>query len=156
MRMWMSLAGAVEVAALARLLAAEFESSLPADVVDALLAAGMYRLCLPRELGGLGAGLGAVVEAVETLAKADGSVGWCVGVANASASLLGALDPCAAEVVASDPERLCIAGGFAPAGRAIPVGEMLEVSGRWSFASGCTAATWMLGGAFVLDDDGTR
>lgn len=150
------MTGAAEVAALVRLRAPEIDNALPADVVDALLAAGMYRLCLPSELGGLDAGLGAVAEAVETLAMADGSVGWCVGVANASASLLGGLDPSAAEVVASDPARLCIAGGFAATGRAIPVGEMVEVSGRWSFASGCTAANWMLGGAFVLDGDGTR
>lgn len=150
------VAGAVEVAALARARAPEFGSSLPTDVVHALLSAGMYRLCLPRELGGVGARLGAVVEAVETLAKADGSVGWCVGVANASASLLGALDRAAAEVIATDPERLCIAGAFAATGRAIPVGEMIEVSGRWSFASGCTAATWILGGAFVIDHDGAQ
>jgi len=119
---------------------------LPTEIVEASLAAGLYRLLLPAELGGLSVALPDAASVIERLSYADGSVGWCTAVANASGSLLAGIDEAHARVIAADPELLCVAGGFAAVGRGRLVDDEYELTGRWSFASGCTAATWLIGG----------
>lgn len=122
---------------------------LPDPVVRACLTAGLYRLCLPGELGGARVPLPDTVDVIERLSYADGSVGWCAAVANVGASLLAGIDPAHAKEIAAEPDRLCIAGGFPAAGRGEPVDGGIRVSGHWSFASGAYAATWLLGGMMV-------
>src|SRR5271165_991016 len=51
---------------------------LPQALSDALAAAGLYQMFLPRCLGGQELPPLTVFEAVETVSAADGSVGWCV------------------------------------------------------------------------------
>jgi alkylation response protein AidB-like acyl-CoA dehydrogenase len=122
---------------------------LPEGVVRALHAAGLYRLCLPGELGGMRIPLPDSVSVIERLAYADGSVGWCTTVANVSASLLAGIDEGHAREIADEPDLLCIAGGFPAVGRGRLADANYQLTGRWSFASGCTAATWLLGGMVV-------
>jgi len=122
---------------------------LPEGVVRASLAAGLYRLCLPGELGGLRVPLADSVSVIERLSYADGSVGWCTTVANVSASLLAGIDETHAREIAAEPDLLCIAGGFPAVGRGRLDGANYQLTGRWSFASGCTTATWLLGGMLV-------
>jgi alkylation response protein AidB-like acyl-CoA dehydrogenase len=59
---------------------AEIEAAraLPTDVVGQLVAAGCFRTLAPRRFGGLEAELGTQLDVLETLARADGSVGWTV------------------------------------------------------------------------------
>ncbi|MBF6545675.1 acyl-CoA dehydrogenase family protein [Nocardia brasiliensis] len=151
-----ALAATAEVAELARALADEpiDRDRLPDEVVRAARRAGLYRLCLPSELGGSGTPMPLIVAIVERLAFADGSTGWCAAVANAGASLLSGVAEREARIIAADPETLVIAGGFPPLGQARQHGDDFEVSGRWPFASGCTAATWFLGGIQVVSADG--
>ncbi|WP_107654998.1 acyl-CoA dehydrogenase family protein [Nocardia suismassiliense] len=147
---------AAEVADLAGALADQptDRDELPAEVVRAARTAGLYRLCLPSELGGLSVPLPVTVAIIERLSKADGSTGWCTAVANAGASLLAGVDEAEARVIAAEPENLLLAGGFPPVGRGRQLGDTYELSGRWTFASGCTAATWFLGGVLVEIDGG--
>ena len=51
---------------------------MPRDLLDDLVAAGCFRLLLPRSHGGVGADLPAAMRVIETLARADASVGWTV------------------------------------------------------------------------------
>src|SRR5690606_3743016 len=51
---------------------------LPPDLLDQLVAAGCFRLLLPTSHGGQGADLLSALEVLETLARADASVGWTV------------------------------------------------------------------------------
>src|SRR5882757_6793634 len=126
---------------------------LPEGVVRASLAAGLYRLCLPGELGGLRVPLADSVSVIERLSYADGSVGWCTTVANVSASLLAGIDETHAREIAAEPDLLCIAGGFPAVGRGRLDGANYQLTGRWSFASGCTTASWLLGGMLVAPAD---
>lgn len=127
---------------------------LPTELVEASLDAGLYRLCLSDELGGLGVPLPDTLAAIAKLSYEDGSLGRCTVVANAGASLLAGVEETEARRIAADPERLCIAGGFPPMGRGRLAGDSYVVSGRWSFASGCTAATWLLAGMMAESADG--
>ncbi|HEY3611099.1 MAG TPA: acyl-CoA dehydrogenase family protein [Pseudonocardiaceae bacterium] len=127
---------------------------LPAEIVTAARAAGLFRLCLASELGGLRVPLPAIVEIIENLAHADGSLAWCVTVANVSASLLAGVDEDEARVVAAEPEKLITAGGFPPTGQGRRTDGGYELSGRWTFASGCMAATWFIAGMMAEQADG--
>jgi len=92
---------------------------LPTEIVEASLAAGLYRLLLPAELGGLSVALPDAASVIERLSYADGSVGWCTAVANASGSLLAGIDEAHARVIAADPELLCVALVASPPSAAV-------------------------------------
>jgi len=52
-------------------------------VAGAMLEARLFSILVPERDGGLGAGRRAFFEAVEEIASADGSAGWCASVCNA-------------------------------------------------------------------------
>src|SRR5579862_4521584 len=51
---------------------------LPAEVVERLREAGMFRLMMPKEWGGPELRPSQQVEIIEELAKANASAAWCV------------------------------------------------------------------------------
>jgi len=153
------VADAVSVAELARSNADprghELGDHLATELVAAARAAGLFRMCLASELGGLRVPLPTAIEIIEDLAYADGSLGWCVAVANIAASRLAFIDEAEARVVAAEPDKLIIAGTFPPYGRGRRTADGYELSVRCTFASGCTAATWFVGGIMAEQADGT-
>ena len=125
----------------------ERERGLPAELVDALYAAGLFTMLLPASLGGSELDLPTFTMAVEALAQADGSVGWCVGQANGLAAYMAYLDRRSTRDV-FDGQRVILANGPGEGntpGRAVKVAGGYRVSGRWMFASGIGHATWLLG-----------
>src|SRR6266478_2785675 len=51
---------------------------LPAEIVDALVEHGLFRLLLPHSLGGAELLPAQYVPIIEALAKIDASIAWCV------------------------------------------------------------------------------
>ncbi|MGH7037492.1 MAG: acyl-CoA dehydrogenase family protein [Stellaceae bacterium] len=127
---------------------------LPAALLDALFNARLFRMLLPRSLGGGEVTPEAYILALEELSRHDGSVGWCVSIANSTSLIAPALDPAAARAVFAEP-RAVVAWGPPNKGRAIAVPGGYRVSGRWDFASGCRHATWMGAHGTVLEHDGS-
>lgn len=130
----------------------ELARRLPADIVAALRDAGVFRLWLPRELGGIEAGPTAVINLLETLAAADGSTGWCSATGLASNCAGAFLSEAGARALYPTGRELA-GGALMPGGRAIPQpdGSFL-VSGRWSFGTGTQHCDWVIGGALVPSD----
>lgn len=56
----------------------EAARELPPDVLDAMHAAQMFRLTVPRSLGGAELSPSVYVQAVELIASADASAAWCM------------------------------------------------------------------------------
>src|SRR5688572_10285530 len=85
------LAAVAELAPHLAARAAETEAGrrLSPDLVDELRAAGCFRMLLPRSHGGEEVDLVTGMRVLEELARADGSVGWTVGIGGA-----GWLDLC--------------------------------------------------------------
>lgn len=134
----------------------EGERQLPTELVDALVEAGMFRMLLPRSLGGAELDLPTYVRAIEELARADASVAWCVGQANGLYNYIAYLDPSAARDV-FDGRRVILANGPGQGnrpGRAVVDDGGYRLTGRWMFASGIGHATWLVAVAHVENHDG--
>jgi alkylation response protein AidB-like acyl-CoA dehydrogenase len=131
----------------------ERDREVPAALIDRLAELGVFRLAAPRAAGGLEADPAELVAVCEELGYADGSVGWSGMIGAATGMALGHLAEEVAKDLLADP-RFLIAGVAAPMGRAVPAPEGFRVTGRWSFASACRQATWLVGGVLVADGDG--
>ena len=129
--------------------AAEIEAGrrVPADLLDELRAAGCFRVVRPVTHGGLEAQLSDVMRLLETLARADASVAWTVMIGAGSWVDLAHLPRETFDALyATNPDAIT-AGVFNPSGSITPVAGGYEVSGRWSFASGCEHADVLFGNA---------
>jgi indole-3-acetate monooxygenase len=57
-------------------LAIDQDRRVPAEVTAALRAAGVYRMCVPTDLGGDQVDLQAFLDVVEVVSQGTGAVGW--------------------------------------------------------------------------------
>ncbi|HET9896636.1 MAG TPA: flavin-dependent monooxygenase [Streptosporangiaceae bacterium] len=130
---------------------AEDARAVPAESMKELEDAGFFRLLQPARFGGLEADPMVFYEAVRMIASACGSTGWVASVVGVHAWQL-ALFPEAAqrEVWGEDPATR-MSSSYAPTGRAQLADGGYQLSGRWSFSSGCGHATWALLGGIVTD-----
>jgi alkylation response protein AidB-like acyl-CoA dehydrogenase len=119
---------------------------LPADLLDQLIDAGCFRLVLPTSHGGAGASLTETMQVLETLSRADASVGWAVMIGAGSWCDLAGLPRAMFDALFGGGDVIT-AGAFAPSGMATPVDGGYRISGRWAFVSGCEHATWVFGNA---------
>jgi alkylation response protein AidB-like acyl-CoA dehydrogenase len=138
----------------ARAAAIERARRVPADLLDALDAAGCLRVLLPASHGGLGADLARAMREFEALARADGSTGWTVMIAATCwCDLIGLPRP-SFDALFAGRSRVIMAGVFNPSGAITRDGSGYRVTGRWSFASGCEHADWLFGNCIEANVDG--
>ena len=128
----------------------ERERRLPAALLRDLADAGLFRLWLPRDIGGDELDPLTAMRVVEAVARLDGSVGWCVMVAAQCCLALPRFDRDL--VVATFTADHVFAGTLA-GGRATVVDGGYRATGRWAFASGCAHATWFHGICDIVDGD---
>lgn len=149
------VAAATEVADVAGAAAERSEQArcLEPEVVQAMRDADLFRLCVPQGLGGAEAPPRDLFEAVEAIARQDASAAWILAVTATSGLLAAYLEESAAAHVFGPP-GVAVGGVFAPRGRAVGADGTLEVTGRWSFASGSTFCDWLLGGCVTEIDRG--
>lgn len=128
----------------------ESATEIGKDIVEALIKAGAFGMMAPRELGGSECHPSTIIDVVRELAYWDGSTGWYVGATivgeAVSGAFLGSKAVAAMYAGGSIPR---IAGQAAPGGKAIREGDHLRVSGKYSFATGCPTANWLVGGYLV-------
>jgi alkylation response protein AidB-like acyl-CoA dehydrogenase len=134
---------------------AESETTTTPVVVDAIGAAELFWLLVPKELGGSEASLSEVLEVFEELAYADGSTGWSV-MANITTSCFAAIytgDDASAAMFPAGALGIH-AGMLGPVGRARAVDGGYVVSGKYQFGSGCAHSTWFGAGVQEIDAQG--
>jgi alkylation response protein AidB-like acyl-CoA dehydrogenase len=131
----------------------ERRRELPDPIVEALIEGGLFRLLLPRALGGAELRPAAYVEVIEEVAKHDASIAWCLGQACGCTMTAAYLDPQVAQEIFGGKRGIVAWGPPGPAeARAVPGGYRL--TGTWSFASGSHHATWLGAHVAILDPDG--
>jgi len=133
---------------------AETERRLPRPLSEALHEAGLFRMLVPRSLGGAELDPPTFVQVMEEIAKADASTAWVVG-QTAGCSMISAYLPPDAAAHIFGPPRGVLAWGAGPQGRAVAVDGGYRLTGSWPFASGLHEATWLGAHAPIVDADGT-
>jgi alkylation response protein AidB-like acyl-CoA dehydrogenase len=127
---------------------------LPPDVLDAMHDEGMFRLLVPRSVGGAELDPVTYVQCVEAIAKGDASVAWCMNQGSGCSMSAGYLAPHVVREVFGG-ERDVLAWGMGTDARAIRVSGGWRISGNWAFASGSRHATWLGAHCPCFEADGT-
>ncbi len=128
--------------------------ALPADIIGALHNAKLFRLLLPRSLGGDELHLKTLAQVIEMIAKADASTAWCMGQGAGCAMAAAFLKPEVARRLFG-PADAVLAWGAGITGKAVATDGGYLVTGKWMFASGCANATLLGGHCYVVEADGT-
>src|SRR5262245_21267232 len=129
---------------------------LPLPLVEAMAKAGLFRLWIPRTLGGEEADPMTLVRVVEEVSRVDGAAGWCLAIGAEYGVMSGLLAAEAAnEIYGSDP-HVRTAGALRPAGTAVVEDGGYRATGRWPLGSGCQHSSWIVGGCRILDGDQPR
>lgn len=126
---------------------------LPDDLFAALADAGLFRLWLPRSLGGPELSPLAFMEVVEATAALDGSVGWLVGNGGGMSRVGGYLPPEVARDLFADL-RAFVVSATGAVGTLEPAPGGWRVTGRWPFGSGAPHATHFMGLAAIGGEPG--
>jgi len=132
----------------------ERTQELPEPLLGQFHEARLFRMLLPRSVGGDQVEPWTYMRAIEEIARADGSVGWNSFVANSSALIAPYIPIEAARTIYSDPRGL-IAWGPPNQHRAIAAPGGYRVTGEWHFASGSRQANWMGAHCHVVEPDGS-
>lgn len=125
----------------------EFEHcrKLAPDFTDKLKRAGVFKVLVPTDAGGLGGSLSQLLEMVITLAEADASTGWVSAHGNICAGLIYAsAEPRFRDEFFSDPGAYA-AWSNLPRVKVVEQADGIRITGSWGFESGCNAATFVGG-----------
>jgi indole-3-acetate monooxygenase len=131
----------------------EAAREVPPDVMAALHDARMFRLLLPKWLGGDELDLATHAQVIETMAAADASTAWVMGQGAGCAMAAAFLEPAAAKRLFG-PADAVLAWGAGIQGKATAVPGGYRVTGTWTFASGSRHATLLGGHSFIFEADG--
>ncbi|MFL5254537.1 MAG: acyl-CoA dehydrogenase family protein [Rhodopila sp.] len=132
----------------------EANNELPSDVLDAMHDARMFRLLLPRSLGGAELRPIDYIQCVEAIAQGDASAAWCMNQGSGCSMAAAYVAPAIAREVFGHP-RDVLAWGQGPGAKAIRMDGGWRVTGSWTFASGSRHATWLGAHALCFEADGT-
>ncbi|MEL6414021.1 MAG: acyl-CoA dehydrogenase family protein, partial [Pseudomonadota bacterium] len=137
--------------------AAEMENvrRLPSDLAAKLAEGGLFKMILPSAYGGLECAPKQIVDAVEAVAEANASAGWCVMIGATAAMNAAYMAPDFAKEVYHNPGTIT-GGVFAPMGKAVVDGDDYIVSGRWQWGSGSANCAWLCCGSMVFEDGELR
>jgi 3-hydroxy-9,10-secoandrosta-1,3,5(10)-triene-9,17-dione monooxygenase len=132
---------------------AEKDRMVPAASIEELKKAGLFRLLQPARYGGFELAYDSYVPAVHEIAKCCGSTGWVYSVLTMHGWHAALFPPKAQdELWGENPEAL-VSSSYAPTGKAVRVTGGFELTGQWSFVSGCDHTDWtIIGGVAPLSD----
>ena len=132
----------------------EAANRIPDDVVAALHDARLFRLLLPKSVGGDELDLKTHAEVLEIVASFDASKAWTMSQGAGCAMAAAFLEPQAAQRLFAPPDAV-LAWGAGIQGKAVKVAGGYRVTGKWAFASGSGHATLLGGHSYVFEADGT-
>lgn len=127
---------------------------VPAETMNELAEAGFFRMLQPKRYGGYESDPVSFLRIVREIAAECASTGWVSSVLAVHPWQLGLFEPQAQDDVWSADPNVLLSSSYAPVGKLVPVDDGYELSGRWSFSSGCEYSSWALLGAILVGDTG--
>jgi indole-3-acetate monooxygenase len=129
----------------------QYQRRMSPEVAAALARAGAFQMLVPGDVGGLECTPLEIVRSIESIAKIDASVAWCMMIGATSAVYSAYLPTNLAQTIYGD--RTTITGGvFAPMGSAVLEADHYIVNGHWRWASGSQNCAWLSGGCIVMEN----
>lgn len=124
--------------------------------IEAIRAAGLLKITVPRRHGGLETDMRTMLEVSRELAKGCGSTAWVTTLMNVCAWFVGfAGEQVQADIWGDNPDAR-VAGVFAPSATSRAVEGGFRVTGKWAWASGCLHSDWAFVGIPVVDAEGNE
>jgi resorcinol 4-hydroxylase (FADH2) len=137
----------------ARALAAEKAKRVPAETMDALRDADVFRLMQPKRFGGYEYGPAELAQIGFELGRACGSTGWCGTLAVCFGWMTSFFPLKAQEEVWDDPDNL-LAVSYVPTPKVEVVNGGIKITGSWPWASGVDSAAWLILSALIPSKEG--
>ena len=133
---------------------AEQAGMLHPDQLQLIYKQGWFKFLVPKAYAGLQLALPDMVLLEESLAWANGSLGWVVTLCSGAGWFGGFLSPQIAPELFADP-HLCLAGSGASTGTATIVDGGYIINGHWKYASGVHHATHLTANCIIKNGDET-
>lgn len=132
------------------------ESRVPDENIQAIEAAGLFRVMQPRRFGGFQASVRTHLEVTATIAEACPGTSWVVNLIGTCAWFAGLASSRAQDDIYRGNPNARVAGVFTPSSQTHRrrVDGGLVVSGKWYYASGCLHADWGMIGLTDQDEHG--
>jgi 3-hydroxy-9,10-secoandrosta-1,3,5(10)-triene-9,17-dione monooxygenase len=127
---------------------------VPESSIKDLEASGFFRMLQPKRFDGLESDPVDFYTAVRMIASACGSTGWVSSVLGVHPWQVALFHDTAQQAVWGEDSTTRLSSSYAPTGKATLVDGGYQLSGRWSFSSGCDHATWVLLGGLVSNAEG--
>ena len=124
--------------------------------IEAIRAAGLFKIAVPRRFGGLETDTRTFLDVSRELAKGCGSTAWVTTLLNVCSWFVGLGGAEMQEDIWGGDHEARIAGVFAPSATSQAVEGGFRVTGKWPWASGCLHADWALVGIPIVDADGAQ
>ena len=134
----------------------ETERRIPQENIDALIAAGAFKVMVPRRFGGYEMTIREKLEVSAAVAESCGSTAWVVALTNVCNWMAGTLGDQAQEDIWGENPDARVAGVLNPSADVRKVDGGYEISGKWPWASGSLHADWALVGMWCPMSPGSR
>ncbi|MGH3503312.1 MAG: acyl-CoA dehydrogenase family protein, partial [Nocardioidaceae bacterium] len=127
---------------------------VPEQTIRELVDAGVFRMLQPARYGGAETDPVSFYRVVRAISGACGSTGWLASVLGVHPWQVSLFSEQAQDDVWGGAADTLLSSAYAPVGRLTPVEGGYELSGHWSFSSGCGHASWALLGAVLVGEQG--
>ena len=123
---------------------------------QALLDANLFSMLVARSNGGLEASRAEFFETVETIAKADGSAGWCLSVCATTAFVVSKAASAEVKQEVFGDRPVALWTSLLPRAQSVAVEAGYRVSGRFGWGSGSSFARWVVVADVLPDREGKQ
>jgi 3-hydroxy-9,10-secoandrosta-1,3,5(10)-triene-9,17-dione monooxygenase len=124
---------------------------VPEASVKELEETGFFRLLQPKRFDGLESDPIDFYRAVRDIASACGSTGWVSSVLGVHPWQVALFADEAQQAVWGSDTGTRLSSSYAPTGKAVQAEGGFQLSGKWSFSSGCDHCQWVLLGGLVFN-----
>ena len=124
---------------------------VPEASVKELEETGFFRLLQPKRFDGLESDPIDFYKAVRDIASACGSTGWVSSVVGVHPWQVALFADEAQQAVWGSDTGTRLSSSYAPTGKAVQADGGFQLSGKWSFSSGCDHCQWVLLGGLVFN-----
>jgi 3-hydroxy-9,10-secoandrosta-1,3,5(10)-triene-9,17-dione monooxygenase len=137
----------------ARALSTEKARRVPAETMNALRDADVFRAMQPKRFGGYEYGPAELAQIGFELGRACGSTGWC-GTLAVCFGWMTAFFPLEAQQEVWDDTDNLLAVSYTPTPKVEVVDGGIKITGSWPWASGVDSATWLILAAMIPNKEG--